>query len=124
MPQAQERTIFTQRRASNWGSDHRDWGARGGYVGYRIPDARFSVWFGREHAFHIWGLPLVYVGGYPEFQYHGYWFEILDPIPPDWGPDFLQTDNVWIDWDPNYGGYYLYDANFPGEAVAVEAISG
>ena len=82
----QERTIFQQRRASNWGADHRDWRSRGGYAGFRIPDASFVLYFERAHYFHMWGLPMVYVGGYPEFQYQGYWFELLDPVPPDWAP--------------------------------------
>jgi hypothetical protein len=120
VPQAQERTIFQQRRASNWGADHRDWRSRGGYVGFRIPQARFGLYFGRAHYFHLWGLPMVYVGGYPEFQYRGYWFELLDPVPPDWALDWYQTDQVYIDWDPDYGGYYLYDASHPNESLAVE----
>jgi hypothetical protein len=120
VPQDQERTIFQQRRASNWGADHRDWRSRGGYVGFLIPDASFGLYFGRAHYFHVWGLPLVYVGGYPEFQYQGYWFELLDPVPPDWAPDWYQTDQVYIDWDPDYGGYYLYDASHPGESLAVD----
>jgi len=120
VPQAQERTIFQQRRASNWGADHRDWRSRGGYVGFRIPDARFGLYFGRAHYFHLWGLPMVYVGGYPEFQYQGYWFELLDPVPPDLAPDWYQSDQVYIDWDPDYGGYYLYDASHPDERLAVE----
>jgi outer membrane biosynthesis protein TonB len=123
VPEAQERTIFQQRRATNWGADHRDWRARGGYVGFHIPDARFGLYFGRAHYFHVWGLPMVYVGGYPEFQYQGYWFELLDPVPPDWAPDWFQTDEVYIDWDPDSGGYYLYDASHPGEALAVEISS-
>ena len=120
VPQTQERAIFQQRRATNWGADHRDWRARGGYVGFRIPDARFGLYFGRAHYFHLWGLPMVYVGGYPEFQYRGYWFELLDPVPPDWAPDWYQTDQVYIDWDSDYGGYYLYDASHPNESLAVE----
>ena len=35
VPQAQERTIFQQRRSSNWGAAHRDWRSRGGY--FRLP---------------------------------------------------------------------------------------
>ena len=120
VPQDQERTIFQQRRASNWGADHRDWRSRGGYAGFRIPDARFGLYFGRAHYFHLWGLPMVYVGGYPEFQYQGYWFELLDPVPPDWAPNWYQTDQVYIDWDAEYGGYYLYDSSHPDERLAVE----
>lgn len=120
VPQAQERTIFQQRRASNWGADHRDWRSRGGYAGFRIPVARFGLYFGRAHYFHLWGLPMVYVGGYPEFQYQGYWFELLDLVPPDWAPDWYQADEVYIDWDSQYGGYYLYDASHPDERLAVD----
>jgi len=36
---AQRREVWQQHRATNWQSEHRDWQRRGGYNGYRIPDA-------------------------------------------------------------------------------------
>ena len=124
VPQAQEGSIFQQRRAHNWQSDHRTWQQRGGYVGYRVPDERFRVYFGPTHYFHIYSLPIVYVGGYPEFQYNGYWFELLDPVPEYWGPDWYQTDDVYVNYDPNDGGYYLYDTRYPDVRLAIEFAEG
>ncbi len=49
----QVRSGFSQSKAGNWSTDHKTWQQRGGYNGYRIPDARFSLYFGREHHFRI-----------------------------------------------------------------------
>jgi hypothetical protein len=59
-------------RSENWQSEHRTWQQRGGYNGYRIPDDRFRGYFGPSHGFRIRGLPLMYEGEYPRFQYRGY----------------------------------------------------
>ena len=64
---------WQQHSSQHWDSDHRNWQQRGGYRGYRIPDARYRGYFGRDHGFRIYGLPFLVVGGYPRFQYHGYW---------------------------------------------------
>lgn len=71
--QGQVRSGFVQSRATSWQTEHQSWTQRGGYSGYRIPDARFRQYFGRDHFFRIYGLPLVFVGGMPRFQYDGYW---------------------------------------------------
>lgn len=119
VPQRQEqvRNGFVQSRAGSWKDEHRSWSQRGGYNGYRIPDARFKLYFGQNHFFRIYGLPLVFVGGMPRFQYDGYWVTIVDPWPESWGPNWYETDDVYLD---NTGdGYYLYDRNYPDYPIAV-----
>lgn len=113
----QVRSGFAQSKAGNWSSDHKTWQQRGGYNGYRIPDARFSLYFGREHHFRISGLPLLFVGGFPRFQYDGYWITFVDPWPDNWPPDWYETDDIYLDYTDD--GYYLYDANYPGIGIAV-----
>jgi hypothetical protein len=119
VPQHQEqvRSGFVQSRAGSWKNEHQNWSQRGGYNGYRIPDARFRLYFGHDHFFRIYGLPLVFVGGQPRFQYDGYWVTIVDPWPESWGPNWFETDDVYLD---NTGdGYYLYDRNYPDIPIAV-----
>jgi len=112
----QVRSGFTQSRAGLWNSDHRTWQQRGGYNGYRIPDDRFRLYFGASHFFRISGLPLLFVGGYPRFQYDGYWVTFVDPWPESWPPNWYETDDVYLDYSD---GYYLYDRNYPGIGIAV-----
>ncbi len=115
--QDQVRAGFVQSRAGSWKDEHQTWAQRGGYNGYRIPEARFRLYFGREHFFRLNGLPLVFVGGMPRFQYDGYWVTIVDPWPESWGPNWYETDDVYLD---NTGdGYYLYDRNYPDTPIAV-----
>jgi hypothetical protein len=113
----QVRSGFAQSKAGNWSSDHKTWQQRGGYTGYRIPDARFSLYFGSGHHFRIGGLPILFVGGYPRFQYDGYWITFVDPWPDNWNPDWYETDDVYLEYTDD--GYYLYDANYPGIGIAV-----
>ena len=113
----QVRSGFVQSRAAAWNTEHRTWAQRGGYTGYRIPDDRFRRYFGREHFFHIYGLPLVFVGGYPRFQYDGYWVTFVDPWPEAWPANWYETDNVYLDYTDD--GYYLYDLTRPGPGIAV-----
>jgi hypothetical protein len=113
----QVRSGFTQSRAKSWASEHRTWSQRGGYNGYRIPDDRFRMYFGREHFFRIGRLPLVFVGGYPRFQYDGYWVTCMDPWPESWPATWYDTDDVYLDYTGD--GYYLYDRNYPGVGIAV-----
>jgi hypothetical protein len=115
--QGQVRSGFTQSRASSWSSDHRSWSQRGGYNGYRIPDDRFRLYFGASHFFRISRLPLLFVGGYPRFQYDGYWITFIDPWPETWPPLWYETDDVYLDYTGD--GYYLYDRNYPGIGIAV-----
>jgi len=115
--QGQVRSGFVQSRATTWTSEHQTWAQRGGYTGYRIPDARFRQYFGHEHVFRISALPLLFVGGFPRFQYDGYWVTFVDPWPPDWPAMWYETDNCYLDYTGD--GYYLYDTNYPGIAIAV-----
>jgi hypothetical protein len=112
-----QRTAWQGHRASNWQSDHRTWGQRGGYNGYRIPDTYFSGYYGRSHGFRIYSLPFELVGGFPRFQYGGYWFSVVDPWPGDWAADWYETDDVYVDYVND--GYYMYDTRYPGVAIAV-----
>jgi hypothetical protein len=113
----QVRSGFVQSRAQSWSSEHRSWTQRGGYNGYRIPDNRFRMYFGHDHVFRIGGLPLVFVGGYPRFQYDGYWVTAMDPWPESWPATWYENDDVYLDY--NGDGYYLYDRNYPGVGIAV-----
>jgi len=115
--QGQVRSGFVQSRASSWNNEHRTWQQRGGYNGYRVAEARFRNYFGREHFFRIHRLPMLFVGGYPRFQYDGYWVTFMDPWPEAWPPTWYETDDVYIDYTDD--GYYLYDRDRPGVAIAV-----
>lgn len=115
--QGQVRSGFLQSRAGSWNNEHRTWQQRGGYNGYRIPDNRFALYFGSSHFFRINRLPMLFVGGYPRFQYDGYWVTFMDPWPENWPPTWYETDNVYIDYSGD--GYYLYDPAYPGVAIAV-----
>lgn len=110
-------TAWQQHRAGNWQADHRTWQQRGGYKGYRIPDARFQGYFGPDHGFRIQGLPFLVVGGYPRFQYRGYWLSVVDPWPSTWGPNWYDSDEVYVIYAAN--GYYLYNRSYPGVGLAV-----
>jgi len=118
-PQQQKvvQTAFTEHRANNWQSDHRNWQQRGGYHGYRIPDDRFRGYFGSDHGFRIEGLPFLVVGGFPRFQYDGYWFSIIDPWPGSWANDWYDTDDVYVVYVDN--GYYLYNRRYPDVGMAI-----
>lgn len=115
--QGQVRSGFVQSRASSWNSEHRTWQQRGGYTGYRVPEDRFRLYFGSGHFFRISRLPMLFVGGYPRFQYDGYWVTFMDPWPEAWPPTWYETDDVYIDYTGD--GYYLYDRMYPGIGIAV-----
>ena len=115
--QRTEQTTWQNHRAGNWQSDHRSWQQRGGYNGYRVPDAGYNVYFGQRHAFRIYGLPFMVFDGYPRFQYDGYWITLLDPWPGNWSNDWYDTDDVYVVYQN--GGYYLYDNSYPGIGIAI-----
>jgi len=115
--QGQVRSGFVQSRASSWNNDHRTWGQRGGYNGYRVPEDRFRRYFGGNHFFRIGRLPMVFVGGYPRFQYDGYWVTFVDPWPEAWSPTWYETDDVYVDYTGD--GYYVYNRMHPGPGIAV-----
>jgi hypothetical protein len=92
----------------------RSWRERGGYHGERIPDADYRRHFGRAHAFRVYTMPFMVVSGEPRFQYSGYWFDVVDPVPVYWGPNWYQDDDVYVVYSS--GGYYLYNERFPRRA--------
>ncbi len=112
-----QRSAWQQHRSQNWQSDHRNWQQRGGYHGYRIPDDRYRGYFGPSHGFRINTLPFLVVGGYPRFQYEGYWISAIDPWPSSWGDDWYDNDDVYVDYVDN--GYYMYNRRYPGEGIAI-----
>ena len=57
------------------------------------------------------------VGGYPRFQYHGYWLSAVDPWPEYWGNDWYDNDDVYVTYVDN--GYYLYNRRYPGVGIAI-----
>jgi hypothetical protein len=115
--QGDRRGVWMQHRASSWQSEHRDWRQRGGYNGYRIPANRFRLYFGRNHRFRIYNLPLVIVSGYPRFQYGGFWFSLVDPWPEYWSDNWYDADDVYIDYSGD--GYYLYNQRYPRDRIAI-----
>jgi hypothetical protein len=44
---------------------------------------------------------------------------MVDPWPADWAPDWYQTDQLYVAYD---NGYYLFDEQHPGEAVAIAVV--
>jgi hypothetical protein len=112
-----QQAAWQQHRSQRWDSDHRSWQQRGGYNGYRIPDDRFRGYFGQDHGFRIYGLPFLVVGGYPRFQYNGYWFSMVDPWPGYWANDWYDTDDVYVTYVDN--GYYLFDRRYPNTGIAI-----
>jgi hypothetical protein len=104
-------------RAKHWEHEHRTWHERGGYRGYRIPDDRFRAHFGRGHWFRVHSAPVIVVGGYPRFQYGGFWFSVVDPWPEYWARTWYETDDVYVDYAGD--GYYMYNRRHPGVAIAV-----
>jgi hypothetical protein len=114
----EQQAAWEGHRAHDWKSEHRDWNQRGGYNGYRIPEDRYRGYFGPSHAFRIYSYPVVVVGGYPRFQYGGFWFSVVDPWPEYWPDDWYNNDDVYIEY---YGdGYYLYNRNrYPQDRIAI-----
>ena len=92
-------------------------GSGGGYTGYRVPDDRYRLYFGADHFFRISRLPLVFVGGYPRFQYDGYWVTFVDPWPDTWPANWYETDDCYVAYTGD--GYYVYDRARPGIGIAV-----
>jgi len=113
----ERQAAWQQHRSQNWGSEHRNWEQRGGYNGYRIPDDRFRLAFGSNHGFRISGRPFLVVGGYPRFQYEGYWFSMVDPYPQGWAVDWYDTDDVYVVYSNN--GYYMYNRRHPSVGLAI-----
>jgi hypothetical protein len=117
LQQTEQRGVWQQRRAQNWQSEHRDWQQRGGYNGYRIPQARYTGYFGPSHAFRIYSYPVVVVGGYPRFQYGGFYFNVVDPWPEYWPNNWYANDDVYVDYTGD--GYYLHNRSYPRDRIAI-----
>ena len=113
----QQREVWQQHRARNWQSEHRDWRQRGGYTGYRIPDAHYRGSFGANHWFRIHRYPMELYGGYPRFQYGGFWFGFMDPWPEYWADDWYDNDDVYVVYSDD--GYYLYNRRYPRDRIAI-----
>jgi hypothetical protein len=118
---SEHRQVWQQHRAHSWESEHRTWQQRGGYNGYRIPDNRFRRYYGRNHWFRVYSLPFVVEGGYPRFQYGGYWLSFVDPYPEYWADNWYETDDVYVDYYND--GYYLYNRRYPGRPGVTISIS-
>lgn len=115
--EVEHRTVWQGHRAQNWQAEHRNWQDRGGYKGYRIPEARYRGHFGPEFGFRMFSFPLVVVGGFPRFQFGGFWFSVMDPWPEYWADDWYGNDDMYIDyWG---GGYYLHNRRHPLDRIAV-----
>ena len=112
-----QQSAWQQHSSQHWDSDHRNWQQRGGYHGYRIPDDRYRGYFGQDHGFRIYGLPFMVVGGYPRFQYEGYWISLMDPWPEFWGNDWYDNDDVYVAYTDN--GYYMYNRRYPNVGIAI-----
>ena len=115
--QSQQREMWQQHRARDWQSEHRDWRQRGGYTGYRIPDAHYRGSFGANHWFRIHRYPMELYGGYPRFQYGGFWFGFMDPWPEYWADDWYDNDDVYVVYSED--GYYLYNRRYPRDRIAI-----
>ena len=115
--EGKHRTVWQQHRARSWEAEHRTWQQRGGYNGYRIPEARYRGYFGPRHWFRIYRYPVEMYGGYPRFQYRGFWFGLVDPWPEYWADDWYQNDDVYIVYLED--GYYLYNRRHPRDRIAI-----
>ena len=60
---------------------------------------------------------MVVVGGYPRFQYGGFWFSLIDPWPEYWSDGWYDDDDVYIDYYED--GYYLYNPRYPRDRIAI-----
>jgi hypothetical protein len=113
----EQQAAWQQDRAHNWQSEHRTWQQRGGYNGYRIPEDRYHSYFGPSHGFRIYSEPVVIVGGFPRFQYQGFWFGFVDPWPEYWAANWYENDDVYVEYVD--GGYYMYNRQYPRDRLAI-----
>ncbi len=113
----QHKGAWLDRRAHNWQAEHRSWEQRGGYKGYRIPEARYRSSFGPSHSFRMFSFPLMVVSGFPRFQYGGLWFSVVDPWPEYWSDNWYGNDDLYVEFYG--GGYYLRNRMHPMDRIAL-----
>lgn len=113
----QHRGVWREHRAQNWESEHRNWQDRGGYDGYRIPENRYRGRFGPNHPFRIHRYPVRIVGGFVNFQFGGFGFSVVDPLPEYWSDTWYDHDDVYIDYSED--GYYLHNRRHPQDRIAI-----
>jgi hypothetical protein len=111
------RRVWQDHRAQNRQAEHRDWRERGGYQGYRIPEARFRSQFGPRHLYRVYRYPVAVVGGFIHFQLGGFGFSILDPVPQYWSENWYDSDDVYI--DDSGDGYYMHNRRHPQDRIAI-----
>jgi hypothetical protein len=109
--------VWHEHRAHSWKSEHRTWQQRGGYHGYRIPEDHFRGHFGPGHLFRLHSYPILVVGGFPRFQYGGYWLSVVDPWPEYWSDNWYDDDDVYINYSDD--GYYLFNHRHPQDRLAI-----
>ncbi len=56
-------------------------------------------------------------GGYPRFQFDGFWFSVMDPWPEYWSNNWYDNDDVYISYAGD--GYYLYNRRHPQDRIAI-----
>ena len=118
--EGQHQAAWAARRAQDWQAEHRSWQDRGGYRGYRIPEARFHGSFGPSHGFRMSRFPLVVIGGFPRFQLNGLWFSVMDPWPEYWSERWYGDDDLYIEYWGD--GYYLLNRSHPRDRIAITVL--
>jgi hypothetical protein len=119
----QARNNWQQARAQRWSNDHRSWAQRGGYGGWFIPQDRYNTYFGPQRYFRIRQQPVMYMG-YPRFDYQGVSFLLVDPYPEFWPENWYETDDVYVDYDPDGydAGYYMYNRRDPSFRLSISIV--
>lgn len=109
--------VWQQQRERHWKSEHRGWRERGGYRGHRIPEQQFHSRFGPTHLFRVALYPVRRVSGYIQFQYGGFGFSVVDPVPEHWSSHWYDDDDMYIvDADD---GYYMHNRRYPQDRIAI-----
>jgi hypothetical protein len=92
-------------------------GSNGADTRATVPDDRFRSYYGQDHGFRIYSLPVRYVGGHRRFQYSGYRFGLVDPWPEYWSNGWYNSDDLYVDYYDD--GYYLYNRRYLGDRISI-----
>jgi hypothetical protein len=65
----------------------------------------------------MYSYPVEFYGGYPRFQFNGFWFSIIDPWPEYWVSNWYEDDDVYVEY--YNGGYYMQNRRHPGVRLAL-----